>query len=106
MITKITLLLFLLSTLLSAETVEDREAPDVVDDLPASVIHMPIEAIQKTVSASKKIVSPDTKENEFEMVNGVLKKKIKNIDEPTHIKLEDEAKEVENLEPKTLDSLE
>lgn len=103
--TKITLLLFLLGTLLSAETVEDREAPDVVDDLPASVIHMPVEAVEEIVSASRGAVSPDIKENMFEMVNGVLKKKIKNIDEPTHIKLEDEAKEVDGLDPATLDSL-
>jgi len=105
MIFKTTILFLLVGTLLIAQdTVEDREAPSVVDNLAPSVIKMPEQAVQRMASFSKvpDEMMQENNESAFEMVNGVLRKKIKNIEEPTHIELEDEAKEVENLEPDSL----
>lgn len=104
MIFKTTILFVLVGALIFADTVEDREAPSVVDNLAPSVIKMPEQVAQKIVSISKvpDEMMPENNESAFEMVNGVLRKKIKNIEEPTHIELEDEAKEVENLEPDSL----
>jgi hypothetical protein len=104
MIFKTTILFVLVGALIFADTVEDREAPSVVDNLAPSVIKMPEQAVQRIASFSKvpDEIMPENNESAFEMVNGVLRKKIKNIEEPTHIELEDEAKEVENLEPDSL----
>jgi hypothetical protein len=96
-----TMITLVSASLIAQDTVEDREAPSVVDNLPPSVIKMPEEAIQRMISISKipNKMMKDHNESTFEMVNGILKKRIKNRDESTHIELEDEAKEVESLEP-------
>ena len=90
--------------LIAQDTVEDNEAPLVVDNLAPSVIKMPKQTEQKITSLSKNanVKMEENNESSFEMVNGILRKKIKNIEEATHIELEDEAKEVENLESDSL----
>ena len=101
---KISTTITLMSALLMAQnTVEDVEAPSVVGNLAPSVIKMPEIKEEKMISLSK--TSLDHNESMFEVVNGVIRKKLKKITAPTHIKLDEEAKEVENLEPTSINSL-
>ena len=108
---KINIILALVSTVLIAQnTIEDVEAPSIVENMSPSVIDMNVVedmVAQKASlrSVNLKSISHEKNENDVEMVNGVMKKKIKKSVSSSVTKLDEEAEEVENLEPAGVTSL-
>jgi len=93
----------LMATLLLAQnTVEDEQSPDVVDDLAPPVRMIP--NVQEEMQPRAKIFLDDN-ESMLEVVNGVVRRKIIKSDTEVITEVDKEAEAVENLEPKSIDSL-
>jgi len=112
---KLLLLSILLSSVLFAQnTVEDLESEPVVEDLAPSVIDMPSiedEMEDEVVSSSEnsyvmgQTKSKQKNKSNLEIINGVMQKKVKESEDSTVMKIDEEAPEVEGLEPASLINL-
>jgi len=109
---KYSIVLLLTLTILAQATVEDREAPPIVENISEGVIEMPeikTDAISQMdgsdLSGKTQTEIDDDTYNSVEMYNGIIRKIPNKSSTDTSITMDEDAPEIENLESSAIDSL-